>query len=521
MYATADNWFAEDNTKRNMEEKYIASIDLGTSKFGLCVARVNGEDIQIVYYKETPSEGIRTSLIANPMKAAKRLKDAIREAEQELMIQILQVVVGMPRSEVAQVTASARIERTNADDYISSEEVDSLKSIALETYPLSNPERQIMYGAVAQSFSIDDEIQLVESEVVGTLSASLEGNFKVFVGNRSATTALDKIFNQLDIAIAKKYFLPEVVARAVLTDDEMAGGVALVDVGAGVTSVSIYHGGIMRYYASIPFAGKVITNDIRTECSISEDLAEKIKKRFGACMPGKLASLSEKVLQIRLEPPFKEVPVRYISEIIDCRCREIVDAVLYYIQESGLQNSLRSGLVITGGGAELANFIPLIKDMSGYEVRKGGQRRVFHIGHIGHRNGAGRQGRPPARLRDQTGETGRACRRGDGRSGSDQRDAHRPGRYALCTGGLRRSCGTGRETQTRAQGEKGEGGQEGRHRIPVHLLEQGGENSPESVRRSQQGGISHDVRFRYQHCPQRLDQRERHHQGGRRGRWRL
>ena len=175
-----------------MEEKYIASIDLGTSKFGLCVARVNGEDIQIVYYKETPSEGIRTSLIANPMKAAKRLKDAIREAEQELMIQILQVVVGMPRSEVAQVTASARIERTNADDYISSEEVDSLKSIALETYPLSNPERQIMYGAVAQSFSIDDEIQLVESEVVGTLSASLEGNFKVFVGNRSATTALDK-----------------------------------------------------------------------------------------------------------------------------------------------------------------------------------------------------------------------------------------------------------------------------------------------------------------------------------------
>jgi len=157
----------------------------------------------------------------------------------------------------------------------------------------------------------------------------------------------------------------------------MASGVALVDVGAGVTSVAIYHGGIMRYYASIPFGGKVITNDIRTECSVSEDLAEKIKRRFGACLPGKLANLSEKVLQIRLEPPFKEVPVRYISEIIDCRCREIIEAVLYYIQESGLQNSLRSGLVITGGGAELANFIPLIKEMSGYEARKGYPRYMF------------------------------------------------------------------------------------------------------------------------------------------------
>lgn len=362
-----------------MEEKYIAAIDLGSSKFGLCVARVNGDDIQIIYYKETPSEGIRYSMIANPLKASEKLKEAVQEAEKELMIKILQVVVGMPRNEVAQVTASARIDRSNPDDYISAEEVHTLKSIALETYPLPNPDTQIMYGAVAQSFSIDDEIQLVENEVVGTLSSSLEGNFKVFIGNRKATTALDKIFNSLDIAVAKKYFLPEVVARTVLNEEERMGGVALVDVGAGVTSVAIYHGGIMRYYASFPFGGKAITNDIRTECSISEDLAEKIKKRFGACQPDKLASLSEKILQIRLTEPFKEVPVRYISEVINCRAREIVEAILYYIQESGLQNTLRSGIVITGGGAELTNFVNLVKEMSGYDVRKGYPRLMFSV----------------------------------------------------------------------------------------------------------------------------------------------
>jgi len=360
-----------------MEERYIASIDLGSSKFGLCVARVNGDDVQIVYYKETPSEGIRASLINNPMKASQRLKEAIQEAEKELMIHILQVVVGMPRGEVSKVTASARIERTNPDEYISNEEVQNLKSIALETYPLPNPEKQIMYGAVAQSFSVDDEIQLVENEVVGTLSSVLEGHFKVFIGSRRATTALDKIFNSLDIAVAKKYFLPDVVARTVLSSEEMASGVALVDVGAGVTSLAIYQGGIMRYYSAIPFGGRAITNDIRTECSISEDLAEKIKCRFGACLPGKLASLSEKVLQIRLTDPYKEVPVRYISEIVDSRSREIISAILYYIQDSGLQNTLRSGIVITGGGAELANFIPLVKEMSGYDVRKGYPKYLF------------------------------------------------------------------------------------------------------------------------------------------------
>ena len=360
-----------------MEERYIASIDLGTSKLGLCVARVKGNDVQVVYYKETPSEGIRGSIVANPMKASVPLRKAIQEAEDELMIKILQVVVGMPRSDVRQETATGGIDRTHPDEYITEEEVENLKGMALESYPLDEETSQIMYGAVAQSFSIDDQIQLVENDVVGTLSKKLEGNFKVFIGSRRATTAVDKIFNSMGIAIAKKYFLPDVVAKTVLTEEDRQSGVALVDIGAGVTSVAIYQGGIMRSYVAIPFGGKTITGDIRTECSISENLAEKIKIKFGACMPGKLASLSEKVLQIRLTEPYKEVTVKYISEIIDARAREIIDAVLYYIQESELMNNLRGGIVLTGGGASLANFANLFKEMSGYEVRIGFPRHLF------------------------------------------------------------------------------------------------------------------------------------------------
>ena len=360
-----------------MEERYIASIDLGTSKLGLCVARVKGDDVQVVYYKETPSEGIRGSVVANPMKASGPLRKAVQEAEDELMIKILQVVVGMPRSDVRQETATGGIVRSNPDEYISEEEVENLKAMALESYPLDDETSQIMYGAVAQSFSIDDQIQLVESDVVGTLSKELEGNFKVFIGSRRATAAVDKIFNSMGIAIAKKYFLPDVVAKTVLTEEDRQSGVALVDIGAGVTSVAIYQGGIMRSYVAIPFGGKTITGDIRTECSISEDLAEKIKLKFGACMPGKLASLSEKVLQIRLTEPYKEVTVKYISEVIDARAREIINAVLYYIQESGLENNLRGGIVLTGGGASLVNFANLFKELSGYEVRIGFPRHLF------------------------------------------------------------------------------------------------------------------------------------------------
>ncbi|MBR5384600.1 MAG: cell division protein FtsA [Bacteroidales bacterium] len=361
-----------------MEEKHIAAIDLGSSKFALAVAKVSGDNVQVIYYRETPADGIRNSKVFNPMKVTRPLRKAIQEAEEELKIKILQVVVGLPRYSIVQETATGAMQRVNPQEYITFEEVQLLKENAQNAYPLDNEAVEEIYGAVAQSFSTPEEIQLPEDDVIGTLGDSIEGNFKIFIGNRNATVTIDKVFNDLKIAIAKKYFLPDVTAKVVLTQEEMRNGVALVDFGAGVTSVCVYHGGIMRHFASIPFGGKTITNDLRIECGISEDLAENIKKAYGACMPNRLASLSEKVLQIRYDnSPYKEVTVKYISEIIDARAREIIDAVLYEIQESNFCDALRSGIVLTGGGANLTNFANLMKEVSGYNVRFGRPLHLF------------------------------------------------------------------------------------------------------------------------------------------------
>lgn len=361
----------------SFDEKYIAAIDLGSSKIGLCVALMQGQDLHIVYYKETPSAGIQSSTIFIPMQTAGVIKRAIAEAEKELMIQIKQVVVGMPRNDVIQVTASATMQREDANEYITWDEVQTIKAMALSTYPLPYPDKQAIYGAVAQSFTIEDGVQLVEKDVVGTLSPMLEGNFKVFVGRKKAHDSLDKIFNELGIEVLKRYFVPEVTAAAVLSKEEFKNGVALVDIGAGVTSVSIYRGNIMRYYASIPFGGASVSGDLETECSIDEDLAEKIKKRFGACIPEKLGEDKDKILQIRLTDPYIEIPVRYVSEIVTARYKELVDAILFHIQESGMQNQLRGGIVLTGGTSKQKNLDILFKDESGYNVRRGYPKHKF------------------------------------------------------------------------------------------------------------------------------------------------
>jgi cell division protein FtsA len=355
-------------------ERYIAAADLGSSKIALTVAKVEGEDVQVIYYKEVPSDGIRYSSVFNPKRAAAALDTAVKDAEGELGIRILQVVLGLPRYEVRQESASASMSRSEPSSCITREEISSLKSLAIDSYPLENEQKEVIYGAVAQSFSADDELVCAsENDVIGVTAENIEGNFKIFIGTQKASSNIDTMLNDIGIAPARKIFIPTAVAQAVLTEGEKENGVALVEVGAGVTSLTIYKGGLLRHYSSIPFGGKSITSDIKYECGFTEKLAENIKLAYGACQPDKLLSLSEKTIQINDDEngTYEQLPVKYLSEIINCRSKEIIDAILYQIQESGFADKLRNGVVLTGGCAELVNFANLFREMSGYIVRLG------------------------------------------------------------------------------------------------------------------------------------------------------
>ncbi len=356
-----------------MEERYIATADLGTYKIALTVARIVGENTEVIYYDESASDGIRYGSIFNPLKAATKLRESVKRAEQSLGIKIVQLVTAMPRGSVRQENAPASFPRSEPYSCIMQEEVDSLKNITLDNYPLGDSGLEEIYGAIAQSFSTDDIMNASEEDIVGVPSEKLEGNFKIFVGAKRAVDNIYNMTNMLEIGVARKYFLPEICGRAVLSEGEMENGVGLVEIGAGVTSVSVFRNGILRYYSSIPFGGNSITSDIKMECNIKGSLAENIKRSFGACMPEKLPSLSEKTLLLVNEEmgTTYKLPVKYLSEIVSCRMHEILQAVLFLIQESGYADKLRAGLVITGGGANVINCANYVKEESGYSVRVG------------------------------------------------------------------------------------------------------------------------------------------------------
>ena len=362
-----------------MDERYIAAIDLGSARISLGVAQVQGDNTQIIYFDSVPSEGVRTGAVFNPQRCGSKIRELLDKAEEELKIHIHQIVTNYPKYGAEQQLATGELPRTDPMSSITDEELDSLKNVSLDSYPLDNSATQVIYGAVVQSFATEEYINAREDDVVGMISAKLYGNYKLFIGSKRTSDYIDAACNMAQIAITDKYFGPEVEGKAVLTTDEMENGVALINMGGGVTSVTVYHKGILRYYGAIPFGGKTITEDIRYESGFSESLAENIKLAFGACMPDKLQNLSDKILQVDCgeDIPPKNLSVRYLSEIVTARQKEILEAILWHIQKSELADNLRSGVVLTGCGCELVNTANLLKDISGYSVRIGAPRRFF------------------------------------------------------------------------------------------------------------------------------------------------
>lgn len=363
----------------NSSERFVAAVDFGTKKTALAVAKVEGSNTQVLFYKTAPSAGIMHSAIAGVLKVEAVLKGLIEEAEKDLNIKISQVVTGLPRCFIRQQDATGTVERSNPDDCITEDEIENLKSLAQDSGEEADSSNERIYGIVAQSFSTGDYFQLIENDVVGMTGDELTGHFKVFIGKKRPISNMTKVFNDLGLAVCRTYFTPAATAKAVLTEEERSNGVALIDLGAGTTSVSIFTKKVLAAYGAVPFGGNTITGDIRSECGISEELAENIKMAYGGCMPDKLLNLGEKILQIETDDmsAYKQIPVTYLSEIITARVKEIADAMLWHIQQSGLQNELRKGIVITGGGAEMLNLANYLRDLSGYNVRVAYPRRGF------------------------------------------------------------------------------------------------------------------------------------------------
>jgi cell division protein FtsA len=158
---------------------------------------------------------------------------------------------------------------------------------------------------------------------------------------------------------------------AVLTDDEIEAGVALVDIGGGTTDIAVYYDDIIKHTAVIPFGGNVITRDVMEGCSILNKHAELLKIQYGSAL-GDLAEEAKVVAVpgISGRDP-KEVSIKSLAYIIQSRMEEIIDGIVFQLEGSDCLEKLTAGIVLTGGGSQLRHLPQLVKFRTGLDVRMG------------------------------------------------------------------------------------------------------------------------------------------------------
>ena len=145
-------------------------------------------------------------------------------------------------------------------------------------------------------------------------------------------------------------------ARRDLAEEEKKHGVVLIDIGGGTTDIAIYHNGNPVFTKVIPIGGNVITSDIAQICKITDEMAEKLKIRFGTCFVDKSDSNNHIDIPQFGHPEPVEITETYLAQIIFARVNEILQKVKFEIANSGYAHKIQTNIVLTGGGSMLKDL---------------------------------------------------------------------------------------------------------------------------------------------------------------------
>ncbi|HIP32502.1 MAG TPA: cell division protein FtsA [Crocinitomicaceae bacterium] len=349
--------------------KIIVGLDIGTTKIACFVGSKNEHGkIEILSMGKTESLGVMRGIVSNIDKTIRSIEGAVKEAEERIdgTLKIDTVNVGIAGQHIKSIQHRGILTRDNLENEISQKDIDRLIE---DMYKLAMPPGEKIITVLPQEYIIDNEQGI--KDPIGMSGVRLEANFHIITGNIGASMNIHKCVERSGLTVKNIILEPIASADAVLTEEEKEAGVVLVDIGGGTTDVAIFHEGIIRHTAVIPFGGNAITEDIKEGCTIMKRNAEKVKQQFGSA----IASETQENVVVAIPGlpgrPAKEITLRNLASIIQARMEEIIEMVHFEIKNSGFEKKLIGGIVVTGGGSQLDHITQLFEYVTGMDARLG------------------------------------------------------------------------------------------------------------------------------------------------------
>lgn len=349
----------------------VVGLDIGTTKV---VAVVGMRDeatgkIKILGYGKSESLGVSRGAVINIQKTVEAIKRAVQAASVASNTDIGEVYVGIAGQHIKCTTQENTFIRPNKEQVISLEEVEEWKKLVSTTTVEAG---QKIIHVIPQTFSVDGECGVTEENLVGMIGSTVEVTYNIITADAVAMKNIQRSVEMAGLDLLGFILEPLVSAESVLDNNDKEAGVVLVDIGGGTTDVAIFMNGVLTHTAVIPFAGNVITSDIKKTCNILEKQAEALKVKFGSALPSE--SSDEQIVSIPglKDKTAKEISLKQLATIIGARVDEIFNTVACEVNNCQCDlDRFIGGIVLTGGGSKMKHIDKVCEFITQLDTRLG------------------------------------------------------------------------------------------------------------------------------------------------------
>ena len=364
----------------NNEKPIIVGLDIGTTKIAVIAGRKNEfGKLEILGFGKANSNGVKHGQVLNIDETIKAVRTALDNCfASNPNLKINQVYVGIAGHHIKSLQTRGDIVRQRTDEEVSQKEIDQLIADQYKTYI---PAGDQIIDVIPQEFTVDNFPNIANP--IGYSGVKIGANFHIITGDKNAIRNINRSVEKAGLHTKDLVLQPLASSAAVMCQEDLEAGVAIVDIGGGTTDLAVFHEGILKHTAVIPFAGENITNDIKAGLGVLKSQAELMKMQFGSALANETKTNAFITIPGLRGMPAKEISVKNLANIIQARMSEIMDFVTYHLKQVGLDNKrLNGGVILTGGGSQLKHLIQLTEYVTGLNARIGLPNEHLAAGHI-------------------------------------------------------------------------------------------------------------------------------------------
>ena len=355
----------------------IVGVDIGTTKICCVIAEVKNERIEIIGTGFVASRGIRKGVVVSIEETAQYISQAINKAQDPAGRSIRDlhcpVYISVSGSHIRGSASLGII--LLGDKAISERDVERVKDFA-RTVKLPNDHTLIF--SEAQEFSVDDHGNIKDPR--GMSGVRLSTTMYLVTSAVGDLNNLLTCCQKAGLEVSMDGVVLESIAsaEAVLKEEEREMGVVLIDIGGGTTGVAVYHNHSLQHIREIAYGGHDLTEMLATEWHTPMSVAEYLKDNFGAADPAIFKDNEYIAIPAQNGEDGGKVPRSVMARMLEERMRELFHVINEDLVKTGVKSKIKSGVVLTGGAAELDALTPLAETVFSLRVRRG-----YPLGFVG------------------------------------------------------------------------------------------------------------------------------------------